>query len=182
MNNHVYALGFSPETKQLLAGTLGGLSLLESDSVRRNLTVSNSGLKHNWITAILPVKGEGAADNIGTDKPGWLIGSYGAGLQRLSADGAITTVDLPSAAPRDLVINPGALLATPSAIYAGTLGHGLLVFERVTQQWSIVTRGLPSLNVTAFAQREGEVYVGTENGLVRIPERTLAQFIAGDVR
>ena len=164
----------------MLAGTLGGLSLLESDVVRRNLTVGNSGLKHNWITALLPMQGEGAAGK-STDKGGWLIGTYGAGLQRLSADGAFTPIELPSAAPRDLVINPGALLATSTAIYAGTLGHGLLVYQRATQQWSIVTHGLPSLNVTAFAHHEGELYIGTENGLVRIPERTLAQFV-GDAR
>ncbi len=177
VNNHVYALGLSPDSRQLLAGTLGGLSLLESEAVRRNLTVSNSGLRHNWITAIIPLP-----DQAPGERGGWLIGTYGAGLERLSSDGTFTPIELPDAAPRDLVINPGALLATSANIYAGTLGHGLLVYQRSTQRWSVVTHGLPSLNVTAFAQREGQLYVGTENGLVRIPERTLSQFVRGEAR
>jgi ligand-binding sensor domain-containing protein len=36
-----------------------------------------------------------------------------------------------------------------------------------------MTAGLPSENVTAMAERGGEIYVGTENGLVRIAERAL---------
>jgi hypothetical protein len=174
VNNHVYSVALSADSKQLLAGTLGGLSLLESESVRRNLTVANSGLKHNWITAIIPLPADDLAG-----KSTWLIGTYGAGLQRLSPNGSFTPIDLPTSTSPDLVINPNALLATPTAIYAGTLGHGLLVYQRTTQRWSIVTRGLPSLNVTAFAQRNGELYIGTENGLIHIPERTLAQFTNG---
>ena len=55
VNNHVYALALQPDGATL-AGTLGGLSLLRQESVERNLTVANSGLKHNWITAITPDK------------------------------------------------------------------------------------------------------------------------------
>jgi ligand-binding sensor domain-containing protein len=36
-----------------------------------------------------------------------------------------------------------------------------------------MTSGLPSLNVTAFATRDGVLYVGTQNGLVRIAESKL---------
>ena len=73
----------------------------------------------------------------------------------------------------DLVINPNALYATSSHIYAGTLGNGMLIYSVASGRWSAVTGGLPSLNVTAFAARAGEVYIGTENGLVRIPEANL---------
>ena len=41
------------------------------------------------------------------------------------------------------------------------------------RRWSPYHRGLPSLNVTAFAARDGELYIGTENGLVRIAEAKL---------
>jgi ligand-binding sensor domain-containing protein len=40
-------------------------------------------------------------------------------------------------------------------------------------RWKTVTAGLPSLNVTALAIRNGVVYVGTENGLVKIDEGKL---------
>jgi hypothetical protein len=76
VNNHVYALGASGD--ELMAGTLGGLSLLAGGSVRRNLTVATSGLKHNWITGVAAVGNE------------WLVGTYGAGVLRLGADGSVT--------------------------------------------------------------------------------------------
>jgi len=40
-------------------------------------------------------------------------------------------------------------------------------------RWRTVAAGLPSLNVTALAIRNGVVYVGTENGLVKIAEEKL---------
>ncbi len=43
VNNHVYALAADPATDHVLAGTLGGLSVLDAEQVRRNLTASNSG-------------------------------------------------------------------------------------------------------------------------------------------
>ena len=131
--------------------------------MKRNLTATNSGLKHNWITALAPAP-----------QGGWLVGTYGAGVMTLSADSNVfTPAELPAGTPRDLVINPNALLVTHTHIYVGTLGHGLLVFDTPANRWSVVDKGLPSLNVTAFAERDGVLYIGTENGLVRIPEAKL---------
>jgi hypothetical protein len=160
VNNHVYTLGASGN--RLLAGTLGGISELESGSVKRNFTAANSGLKHNWITALAPAP-----------QGGWLVGTYGAGLETLDSSGRFAPVELPAGAPRDLVVNPNALLVTPTHVYAGTLAHGMLVYSNATGRWAVVDKGLPSLNVTAFAARGGELYVGTENGLVRIAEAKL---------
>jgi ligand-binding sensor domain-containing protein len=163
VNNHVYTLG-SGDNDSLLAGTLGGISMLNGGAVKRNLTVANSGLKHNWITALAAAPGGG-----------WLVGTYGGGVMTLSADSdRFVPIELPAGESRDLVINPNALLVTRQHVYAGTLGHGMLVLDRGSNRWSIVTNGLPSLNVTAFAERNGELYIGTENGLVRIAEEKLA--------
>jgi ligand-binding sensor domain-containing protein len=71
------------------------------------------------------------------------------------------------------VVNPNAMLATGSHIFAGTLSDGLWVYARGSGRWSQVTAGLPSENVTALAEHAGEIYVGTENGLVRIAEHLL---------
>ena len=181
VNNHVYTLASSGN--ELLAGTLGGLSVLEGGQVRRNLTATNSGLRHNWITAILPMPAE--------HETAWLIGTYGAGLERLSLNAAgtatvtpvFTPPDLPAGAPRDLVINPNAILRTPTAIYAGTLGHGMLVYSVAAGRWSEVTAGLPSTNVTAFAARgqasTAELFIGTDAGLVHIAEPHLLVFLNG---
>lgn len=156
VNNHVYALG--ADGNRLVAGTLGGVSLLNYGAVQRNFTTANSGLKHNWITAF-------AAE--GHD---WLVGTYGAGILRLAADGAVTSTE---ATRQGVVVNPGAMISDGRVALAGTLGQGLLVGDAAGARWRTVTAGLPSLNVTAIAIRNGVVYVGTENGLVKIPEDKL---------
>lgn len=162
VNNHVYALASVGGQGELIAGTLGGVSILRSKSVERNLTVTNSGLKHNWITALLPMPDNSV-----------LVGTYGAGLETMDSQGRFAAVELPAGMPRQLVVNPNALYATVSHIYAGTLGNGMLVYSIAAGRWSVVSTGLPSLNVTAFAARDGEIYIGTENGLVRMPEANL---------
>jgi hypothetical protein len=154
MNNHVYALASDTRSNQLLAGTLGGISILRAETVEQNLTATNSGLKHNWITALL-------------------VGTYGSGVETLDSQGRFAPIDLPAGTKRDLIINPNALFATSSHFYAGTLGGGLLAYSVASGRWSSITKGLPSLNVTAFAAHDGELYVGTENGLVRISEAAL---------
>ena len=165
VNNHVYTLAASADGNELLAGTLGGVSLLThdpavGDRVRRNLTVSNSGLRHNWITAALPTDG------------GYMVGTYGAGVMRLDASGHFSSMDL---ATRNMVINPNAMLSTPTHIFAGSLNQGLWIYSRAAQRWTQITSGLPSLNVTALATQSGTLYVGTQNGLVRIAESKLPQ-------
>jgi hypothetical protein len=156
VNNHVYALGAGGN--QLVAGTLGGLSLLAGGQIRKNLTVATSGLKHNWITGLAAVGNE------------WLVGTYGAGVLRLGVDGRVTSTD---ATRLGVVINPTAMVADGRVTLAGTLGQGLLVGDANGTRWRTITAGLPSLNVTALAIRNGVVYVGTENGLVKISEEKL---------
>ena len=156
VNNHVYALAASGS--RLMAGTLGGLSILDSGIVRASFTTANSGLKHNWITAIA-----GAGDD-------WFVGTYGAGVLKLDAAGRWSTFsDWRSPA----IINPNAMLVTDRAIYAGTMGQGLAILNRSSGRWTFHTAGLPSLNITAFAQANGYLYIGADNGLVRILEKEL---------
>lgn len=70
-------------------------------------------------------------------------------------------------------INPNAMLVTKDHVFAGTLGHGVYVYDQVRQRWGIFKDGLPSENVTAFTEGNGNIYVGTDNGLVRIRENTI---------
>jgi ligand-binding sensor domain-containing protein len=158
VNNHVYTIAANGH--RLLAGTLGGASLLEDDQVRVSYTTATSALKHNWITAAVPVGDE------------WYLGTYGAGVVKMNAQGKFETN---GDASRDLVINPNAMLATDRFVLAGTMGSGLYVMDRGTGRWKAISDGLPSRNVTALVAANGFVYVGTDNGLVRIPEQRLGQ-------
>jgi ligand-binding sensor domain-containing protein len=157
VNNHVYALAASGS--RIMAGTLGGLSILDSGLITASFTTANSGLKHNWITAIVPVAND------------WFIGTYGAGVLKFDSTGRWSTF-IDWKAPAE--INPNAMLVTDRAVYAGTLGKGLAIFNRSSGRWTFHTAGLPSLNVTALAANNGYLYVGADNGLVRIVEKELA--------
>jgi ligand-binding sensor domain-containing protein len=156
VNNHVYALAASGD--RLMAGTLGGISVLDKGNVAANYTTANSSLKHNWITAVVPVG------------PEWMVGTYGAGVLGLDHSGKFHTFDVGSG---NFEVNPNAMLVTPDFVLAGTLGKGLYLYNRESGRWSVITQGLPSLNVTALASANGYIYIGTDNGLVRIPERML---------
>jgi ligand-binding sensor domain-containing protein len=156
VNQHVYTLAAAGD--QLLAGTLGGLSVLRAGVVKASYTTFNSRLKHNWITAIQRVGDE------------WFVATYGAGVMRLSENGAWDAfADLRG----EIVINPNAMLVTPSRVYAGTLDRGLLIYDRAAGRWTTTAAGLPSLNVTAVSASGGKIYVGTDNGLVLAAEQNL---------
>ncbi len=155
-NNHTYALAAAGP--RLLVGTLGGLSIVEDGLVRASYTTANSGLRHNWITGVLPV---------GDD---WFVGTYGAGILRLDDAGQWHAFPDATAA---FEVNPNAMVQSGNRVYVGTLGRGLYVFSRENGRWTVWQAGLPSLNVTALAARDGYLYVGTDNGLVRVPEESI---------
>ena len=156
VNNHVYTLGASND--ELLVGTLGGLSDLKKGVVKTNYRAGSSGLKQNWITAVARVDDE------------WMIGTYGSGVVGLDDAGKFESFEN---ATGQIEINPNAMLATKEHVFAGTLGNGLLVYDREKRRWNFLTDGLPSANVTALAAYAGYVYIGTDNGLVRIEEKKL---------
>jgi ligand-binding sensor domain-containing protein len=156
VNNHVYALGVSGD--ELLAGTLGGVSMIGREEVLASYTVGNSGLKHNWITAVVPVGVE------------WMVGTYGGGIVRLDQAGRFHAFETASGS---FEVNPNAMLVSERSVFAGTAGRGLYVYDRESSRWKALTEGLPSANVTALAEVNGYLYVGTDNGLVRVEERKL---------
>jgi ligand-binding sensor domain-containing protein len=158
VNNHVYAL--ASDGARTLAGTLGGLSILDGPVVRASFTTSNSALKHNWITAMSQVEND------------VFVGTYGAGVLRLTNRGVWETFD---DLRGTLEINANAMVATTNAVYAGTLDRGLAIYNIASGRWTFFTAGLPSRNVTAVEARGGVLYIGTDNGLVKVPESTVIQ-------
>lgn len=154
VNNHAFALG-SVGAKTLV-GTLGGMSVLDGEMVKASFTTANSALKHNWITAMVRVNDD------------WFVGTYGGGVLRFDRAGRWQAFD---DLRGNLEINANAMAATSNAVYAGTLDHGLAVYS--AGRWNFWTAGLPSANVTAIEARGGVLYIGTDNGLVKIPESTV---------
>jgi ligand-binding sensor domain-containing protein len=168
VNNHVYTLSDyrgSDRSGRLFAGTLGGFSLLKDQLVEASYTTANSSLRQNWITASVEAWGN------------LYFGTYGSGVIRLNAQGetGAALVSFREFAAREgrVEINPNAMLATDNALYAGTADRGLAILRQGSERWTFVTSGLPSLNVTALAERNGSLYAGTDNGLVRIAEHDL---------
>lgn len=158
VNNHVYAL--SADADDLMVGTLGGISVMAKGNVLGNLTTANSGLKHNWISAVARAGNE------------WIVGTYGGGVVALDSSAHVEQFETATAR---FEVNPNAMLVTERHVLVGTLGKGLYVLDRSSRRWHAVVDGLPSDNVTALAAANGYVYVGTDNGLVRITEQALEQ-------
>lgn len=156
VNNHAFAL--ASDGAKTLVGTLGGLSILDGETVKASFNTANSALKQNWITAISRVNDD------------YFVGTYGAGVLRFDRAGRWQSFD---ELRGDVEINPNAMVSTPSAVYAGTLDRGLAVYTLASGRWNFWTAGLPSSNVTALEARGGTLYIGTDNGLVKIPESTV---------
>jgi ligand-binding sensor domain-containing protein len=156
VNNHVYTL--AKRNGELFAGTLGGFSLLKNGLVEASYTTANSALRQNWITA---------SANSGGDL---YLGTYGSGVVRLTPQGDLIGFREFGPSQGRVEVNPNAMLATAEALYVGTAGRGLAVLRNGTERWVFLTEGLPSLNVTALAAKDGALYVGTDNGLVRMTD------------
>jgi ligand-binding sensor domain-containing protein len=99
-----------------------------------------------------------------------MVGTYGAGVLGLDRTGHFQSF---AGASGPVEVNPNAMLVTARHVFAGTLGNGLYVYDRASARWSTISEGLPSDNVTALAESNGYLYVGTDNGLVRIREQKL---------
>ncbi len=155
VNNHVYALGRQGE--HLFAGTLGGVSIVDGGAVANSFTTANSPLQANWITAFAELGGA------------IFIGAYGGGVVRFDGKREWKTY----AELAGVEINPNAMVAGAHTVYAGGLERGLLIYRPEAERWDTVTTGLPSSNVTALEYAAGMLYVGTDNGLVKVAEEKL---------
>ncbi len=157
VNNHVYTV--AQMGASLVAGTLGGISLLKNAVVQNSFTTANSNLSQNWITASVVV-----GDDI-------FLGTYGSGVIRMNSHYEVQSFK--EFGKNRVEINANAMIATSRGIYAGTAGQGLAFLPKGDVRWRFWTSGLPSANVTALAADENNIYIGTDNGLVRVPERDI---------
>jgi len=151
VNNHVYTM--AAEGRQIFLGTLGGISQLSGMQVTANYTQMDSGLKRNWVNAMLNIDNK------------LYVGTYGSGIQVKTDSGQ--WLDFP-ALPEDLEINPNALYYDGTLLFCGTLDRGLYIYNTKLNSWKHVSQGLPSLNVTSFAADGDLIYIGTDRGLLQM--------------
>lgn len=151
VNNHVYTMARSGD--QLYLGTLGGISAVSRMQVVDNWTQMDSGLKRNWVNALMAVNNR------------LFVGTYGSGIQARTASGEWIDFD---PLPKDFEVNPNALFYDGKFLFCGTLDRGFYVYDTRSDSWKQFRHNLPSMNVTAFAADSQYLYIGTDRGLLQL--------------
>jgi ligand-binding sensor domain-containing protein len=153
-SNHLYTLAVA--SSRLFAGSLAGLVELEGLRVVRTYKTSNSGLSHDWVTAL--VQSDGTL----------YIGTNGGGVDALLPTGE--WVGFADEVGR-FEVNQNAMHLDGERVVVGTADQGLLIYNTRARRWTRISAGLPSQNVTAIESDERFLYAGTLNGLVRVEKR-----------
>jgi ligand-binding sensor domain-containing protein len=155
-NNHLYTSAVAGS--RLFTGSLAGLVELEGLRVVRTYKTSNSGLSHDWVTALALADGT------------LYIGTNGGGVDALLPTGEWVSFSDPVGR---FEVNQNALHIDGERIFVGTADRGLLIYNTRARGWTRISAGLPSQNVTAIASDQDSIYAGTLNGLVRIEKRVI---------
>jgi ligand-binding sensor domain-containing protein len=149
--------------ESLFVGTPSGLGAMDGRRVRWRVTSADGRLPHPWVTALAV-----AAD-------GLYVGTYGGGLTRRAKANGITR---PFADPAhyqpfeetaDLKVNPGCLVEAGGRIYAGTDGRGLWELSADRTRFEPMRLPLPSPRVTALVADDHALWIGTDEGIARLP-------------
>jgi ligand-binding sensor domain-containing protein len=149
-SNSLYTLLL--QGRNIYAGTLNGLVLIEDGRVIRIFNDTNSNLTPNWVTALCLVGSR------------LFVGTYGGGVFELTPAGEIHS--FASEAGRS-VVNPNAMWTDGARLYAGTL-DGVVILDLHSQKWTHVTEELPSRTVLSITGDEKYVYFGTTSGIARV--------------
>lgn len=157
------------EAGPLYVGTPSGIGALDGRRVLWRVTAGEGKLPHPWVTAI-------AAEGDG----GLLVGTWGGGIvRRRPGDRPSAPVPRaddgrwePFAETEGLAVSPGALAVVDGRAWAGTDAAGLWRQTRDGARFERVRVALPSTRVTALLPDTEGLWVGTDQGLVRIPLTT----------
>jgi len=157
------------ESDLLYVGTPSGIGALDGRRVRWRVTAGEGKLPHPWVTAIVA-----EADG------GLLVGTWGGGIvRRRPGDrpaAPATRTDPgrwePFVETEGLAVSPGALVVVDGQAWAGTDAGGLWRQTRDGARFERVRVPLPSTRVTALLPEAEGLWVGTDEGLVRLPLAT----------
>lgn len=159
--NQAQALAEGPEGSNLLfVGTPTGLGALAGGRVAWRTESGDGRLPHPWVTA-LAVRGEDL-----------YVGTYGGGVARRPGRGAGWREPGAFAAfpeTAGLKVNPGCLVEAGGRLYLGTDGRGLWRLSADGSRFVPLRLPLPSQHVTSIQPGPDGLYVGTLEGLARLP-------------
>ena len=149
--------------ESLFVGTPSGLGAMDGRRVLWRVTSADGRLPHPWVTALAVAE------------DGLYVGTYGGGVtRRAKADGAGRPLAdaaryLPFAETADLKVNPGCLVEAGGRIYAGTDGRGLWELSPDRARFEPLRVPLPSPRVTALVADDHALWIGTDEGIARLP-------------
>jgi ligand-binding sensor domain-containing protein len=155
-SNHLYTS--AGVGSRLFVGSLAGLVELEGLRVIRTYKTSNSGLAHDWVTALAEAGGT------------LYIGTNGGGVEALLPTGE--WVNFADEIGK-FEVNQNAMHFDGERLFVGTSDRGFLVYNTRARRWTRISAGLASQSVTAITSDDRFLYVGTSNGLVRIEKRVV---------
>jgi ligand-binding sensor domain-containing protein len=158
------ALALLEHEGQLLVATPSGLGAIAGRRVLWRVTGGEGKLPHPWVTSLL------------ANQDGLLVGTWGGGLAHrrvgsgpargaLQDAGSWTT----HAETEGLAVSPGALVSIAGRAWAGTDAHGLWRQSADGARFERVRAALPSARVGALLAEPGVLWVGTDQGVVRLP-------------
>jgi hypothetical protein len=152
------------EGEALFVGTPSGLGAIGDRRVRFRVAGGEGRLPHPWVTALALSQGR------------LFVGTYGGGIVRRTASGVDAPVARgdraryePFVETEGLKINAGCLVEAEGRLYAGTDGKGLYRLSADGRAFEPVAASLPSRRVTALLAAPGALYVGTDQGVARLP-------------
>ncbi|HSB60249.1 MAG TPA: hypothetical protein VLI67_00925, partial [Vicinamibacteria bacterium] len=162
--------------ESLYVGTPSGLGAMDGRRVRWRVTSGDGKLPHPWVTALQ------------VEEDGLYVGTYGGGIVRVEAGAARPTAGGPEGEGRShgrpapvparwspfpetegLKVNPGCLVEAGGRLFAGTDGRGLWRLSADRTRFEPLHVGLPSPRVTALLAGEGALWIGTDEGVARLP-------------
>lgn len=159
--NQALALAQGPgESDLLFVGTPSGLGAISGSRVAWRTTTGDGKLPHPWVTALA------------THGADLYVGTYGGGIvrrvtERSGPRGPGVFESFPETG--DLKVNTGCLVEAAGRLYLGTDGRGLWRLGADGSRFVPLKVPLPSSHVTAILSGKDALYIGTDEGLVRLP-------------
>ncbi|MBL0311635.1 MAG: hypothetical protein IPP78_02755 [Holophagaceae bacterium] len=159
--NQALALVQGPEESDpLFVGTPSGLGAISGSRVAWRTLAGDGKLPHPWVTALA---------YHGADL---YVGTYGGGIvRRITSHSGPAGPGSFEAFPETagLKVNTGCLVEAGGRLYMGTDGRGLWRLSADRSHFAPVRVPLSSSHVTAILAGKDALFVGTDEGLVRLP-------------